>query len=361
MKRAALVFVLALLVPSGAWAQQQAGRIVGTITGDTGEPLLGATVTIEGTDHNAITGENGRFAITGVAPGTYRVRVALLGYTPGLTEGVMVAEGGAATVDIQLESEALALEEIVVVGYGEQETVNLTGAVATVSSTQLTEKPVARVTEALQGSTPGLTVVQRDAMPGEQDIQFSIRGRGSLNSTTPLVLIDEVPGDINQLNPNDIESISILKDAASTAIYGSRAANGVILVTTKRGTNAGGLQITYDGYYGIQDVASFPEAVGPREYLEMINEAAINAGVPARYTEEYIENTVKAYNGDSGVDPLEYPWTDWLDAVWDPAPIQEHSVGIRGGNDLARFNLSFNYLDHQGMTPQTSRTASACG
>jgi TonB-linked SusC/RagA family outer membrane protein len=354
MKRAAVVLLICGLFPSWAGAQQTAGQISGTVTDVGGGPLSGVVIAVEGTQLGGITSANGQFAIRGVPPGTYRVTAALLGYATNTADSVTVAAGETAQVNIRLETSAIGLSEIVVVGYGQQQRTTVSGAVATVDSKQLTERPVARVTEALQGVTPGLTVIQRSALPGKQDIQFNIRGRGSLNSTTPLVLIDGVEGNINQLNPNDIDNISVLKDAASASIYGSRAANGVVLITTKRGSQSGGLQMTYDGYYGIQEVARFPETIGAREYLEMINEAAVNAGVPPRYTQEYIDNTVKAQNGDSGVDPLLYPWTDWLDVVFDPAPIQEHSFSVRGGNEMIRFSGSLNYFDHEGMIPQTS-------
>ncbi|MGH7574603.1 MAG: SusC/RagA family TonB-linked outer membrane protein [Longimicrobiales bacterium] len=355
--RRAIVIVLATaffqaLVWSAALAQE-AGRITGTVADDAGQPLPGASVTVDGTGRSAISGQNGAFVVTGVPAGTHQLSVSLLGYATVTRADITVTAGQAVTVDIVLASEAIALTEIVAVGYGEQRRVNLTGAVASVSQAQLADRPVARITEALQGSTPGLTIIQRSAQPGRQGIDFNIRGRNSINtSTTPLILIDEVPGDINQISVEDIESISVLKDASSVAIYGARGANGVILITTRRGANSGSIRLSYDGYYGFQEVAKFPEAVGPREYLEMINEALANKGLPPDYSEEYIENSVRAYNGDGSVDRIMYPWTDWLDVIFDPAPIQEHTIGVSGGNELLRFSGSVNYLDQQGTSPQ---------
>src|SRR5690606_19072294 len=166
--------------------------------------------------------------------------------------------------------------------------------------------------------------------------------------------IDGVAGDINVLDPNDIASISVLKDASSAAIYGSRAANGVILVTTRRGNARGGVRFSYDGYYGIQGIQSFPEMLGPEPYMHLINESYVNANLAPKYSDEYIDNTLRAIRGEAGVDPLRFPFTDWLDVVFDPAPIQDHTLSMRGGSDLATYSLSLNYMDQEGMIPNTA-------
>lgn len=341
--------------PVAPQAQQQ-GTIQGrVIDGQTGLPIVAAQVYIEGTEIGTLTQPGGLFTLGNVPVGTHTLVAERIGYSAARIE-VTVGEGLTVDVEIRLTVTAVGLEEIVVVGYGQQQRATLTGSVASVSQQQIANRPVGRVSEALQGATPGLTIIQRSAQPGRQDIQIDVRGRGSINtSTTPLIIIDDVPVEMaafNALNPNDIESISVLKDASSASIYGSRAANGVILVTTKRGAS-GRLQITYDGYYGIQDVATFPEVLGPREYLSLINEARINAGLQPTYSEEYIENTIKAMRGEPGYSKYDYPWTDWLDVIFDPAPIHEHTFGVRGGNETMRINASLNYLDHQGMTPVT--------
>jgi len=331
------------------------GTIVGrVIDGQTGIPIVAAQVRVEGTEIVALTQPGGVFSLGNVPAGTHTVVAERIGYSSSSVP-VTVLDGQTVNIEIVLNIAAIGLEEIVAVGYGQTQRVNLTGAVGTVTPTQIQSRPVARVTEALQGMTPGLTIIQRSAQPGRQDIQFDIRGRNSINtSTTPLIIIDDVPvgtGELNQLNPNDIESISVLKDASSAAIYGSRAANGVILITTRRGAASGRLQISYDGYYGVQDVATFPEILGPREYLELINEARVNAGLQPTYSEEYIANTERALRGEPGYSQYDYPWTDWLDVIFDPAPMHEHTFAVRGGNEYVRFNASLNYLNHQGMTP----------
>ena len=352
MKRWATVLLLAAFLPVEALLAQQTGRIVGLVTSDQGQPLSGANVVVVGTQIGTLTGQDGRYVIPGVPAGTHQVQASLIGYGSA-TVTVTVTPGGTATANFQLTSQAIALEEIVAVGYGQQRRVNLTGSVAAVEPTELEKRPVANVTEALQGVAPGLTVIDRGGRPGDAGTMFFIRGRGTLNSTTPLVLIDGVAGDINALDPRDIASISVLKDAASAAIYGARAANGVILITTKRGTQNGSIRFSYDGRYGIQDVQTFPEMIDPESYLRLINEAYVNAGLQPKYSEEYIQNTLKALKGDPSVDPLKYPFTDWLDVLFDPAPIQDHNFTARGGNDLAAFSLSLNVMDQKGLLPQT--------
>jgi TonB-linked SusC/RagA family outer membrane protein len=348
------VLVMALIGPVSLSAQEQTGTVTGRVVDATTRgPLVGANIVLEGTQRGTLTRADGGFLLTGVPVGTQTLRASQIGYAAQSVE-VQVGAGATATAQFELEPQAVLLDELVAIGYGTQRRANLTGAVSTVSAEQLTERPVARVTEALQGSTPGLTVIQRSAQPGRQSIDFDIRGRGSLGGTTPLVLIDGVPGDINQVNPRDIENIAVLKDAGSAAIYGARAANGVILVTTRRGSAIGGLRMSYDAYYGRQDVATFPETVGPRDYMGLINEAATNRGLPAVYSEEFISGVERTYRGDSNADPINYPWNNWLDVLFNPAPIQDHTLTVAGGSELARFNLSLNYFDHQGMLPQTS-------
>ena len=276
----------ALLAAPATLAAQATGQITGIVTSETGQALSGASVSIVGTASGALSGEDGRYTISGVQPGQRTLRATLIGYAEQ-TLSVAVTAGQVTQQNIQMTSQAVELEGIVAVGYGTQERVNVTGAVASVSPAELESRPIARVTEALAGTTPGLTVIQRSSQPGEQDIQFNIRGRGSIdNNTQPLILIDGVEGDINQLNPLDIASMSVLKDASSAAIYGSRAANGVILITTRRGQATGDLRVTYDGYYGIQGVGTMPDAVGPRDYLSLINEARVNAGQPPKFYPE---------------------------------------------------------------------------
>lgn len=344
----------ALFVSHESLSAQATGQVTGSVTAEDGRPLSGASVNVQGTEIGALTDNNGRFTLNNVQAGQQTVQARLIGYAPA-SVAVTVAAGQAATANIVMTSMAVELEGIVAVGYGTQQKVNVTGSVAAVSSEEIAKRPVANVTEALQGIAPGLTVIDRGGRPGDAGTMIFIRGRGTTNNANPLVIVDGVEGDMNALNPNDVESISVLKDAASAAIYGSRAANGVILVTTRRGQNSGGMQFSYDGYYGIQGVQSFPEMLGPEPYMRLINEAYVNAGFDPKYDEEYIQNTIRAHSSaGTAEDRLRYPFTDWLDEIFDPAPIQDHNLSVRGGSDLARYSLSLNYMDQQGMIPQTA-------
>ena len=343
----------ALLASYGSLSAQTTGQISGTVAQPDGRPVSGASVSVAGTDIGTLTDPDGRFNLSSVPAGQQTVQARMIGYSPA-SETVTVTAGQAVAATLVVEPQAVELEGVVAVGYGTQQRVNVTGSVASVETEELEKRPVANVTEALQGAAPGLTVIDRGGRPGDAATTFFIRGRGTTNSNAPLVVIDGVPGDINALDPNDIASISVLKDAASAAIYGSRAANGVILVTTRRGSASGDIQFSYDGYYGIQGVQSFPEMLGPEPYMRLINEAYVNAGFEPKYTEDYIDNTLKAVAGDPSVDPLRYPFTDWLDVIYDPAPIQDHTLSARGGSDLATYSLSLNYLDQDGMIPNTA-------
>ena len=354
MKGLLALLTAAWFAVPGTAAAQSTGQVSGAVTAEDGRPLSGASVSVQGTELGTLTDASGRFTISNVPAGEQTVQVRMIGYAPA-TSSVTVSAGQPASANFALTPTAVELEGVIAVGYGTQQRVNVTGSVAAVSSEEIAKRPVANVTEALQGVAPGLTVVDRGGRPGDAGTMIFIRGRGTTNNTNPLVIVDGVEGDMNALNPNDIESISVLKDAASAAIYGSRAANGVILVTTRRGQNTGGMQFSYDGYYGIQGVQSFPEMMGPEPYMRLINEAYVNAGFDPKYSEEYIENTLRAHSGGgSAEDRLRYPFTDWLDEVFDPAPIQDHSLSVRGGSDLARYSLSLNYMDQQGMIPQTA-------
>ena len=361
MKRPVRLWLLTILAsgalaPATSWAQAT-GQITGTVTSAANTPLAGAAVNVTGTNRTVQTGVDGRYTIPAVAAGAHQVRATKIGYGE-VTQTANVVAGQTVTLDFQLEAQALSLEGVVAVGYGTQRKINVTGAVDAVDGTVLTKRPVPNVSQALQGVAPGVTVVNRGGAPGRDGADLKIRGVGTIGNgrSDALVLVDGIPAsNINDIAPSDIENISVLKDAASAAIYGSRAANGVILITTRRGRDTGGMQVSYDGYYGIQGVTALPPRVGMEDYIRLIDEAYVNAGLPARYSEEYIQNTIKAEKGLlSPEEALKYPHTDWVDAVYNPAPIQEHTVRLSGGNDLAAYSLSLNGLKQDGMVTNTA-------
>ena len=326
----------------------QTGTVEGRVTdAQTGDALPGVNIAVVGTLFGAATETDGRYSIAGLDPGTYDLQASFIGYEPQTAQGVVVRTDEVTVVDFQLQSATTEFDEVVVVGYGTQRKVSLTGAVESLEGAELEKRPVASMSQALQGKAPGLTVRVRGGRPGADGAELRIRGVGTIGDANPLVLVDGVPGDINDIDMNDVADVSVLKDAASAAIYGARAANGVILITTKRGERDGRLTISYDGYVGQQNVVALPERVGIGDYIHLINEAYTNAGLEPKYSDEYIQNSV------AGTDRVRYPDTDWMDVLWDPALQMDHSLRFSGGTDLAAFALSLNVLDQDGMIPNT--------
>jgi TonB-linked SusC/RagA family outer membrane protein len=249
-------------------------------------------------------------------------------------------------LNISLKENVAALDEVVVVGLSEQQRKHIASSISSVNIAQQTNgKPITALSQALQGGVTGLQVTQNSGLPGGDAAVIKIRGISTLNASNPLVMVDGVPMDMDYIDPITVESVTILKDAAAAAVYGARAANGVILVTTKRGV-AGRVAVTYDGYYGVQSPSSMPALVEAPQYMRMFNEAQVNAGNAPFYSEEDIKHT------EAGDDPVKYPNTDWQKEILNrAAPITSHSLGVSGGNSLARFALTANYQNQQGMIP----------
>src|SRR5574344_1458349 len=244
--------------------------VKGKVTGNNGEPLVGVTVTTPEKDNGTITDVNGNYSLSLTKKTT--LTFSYIGYDPH-----SVNVGSSKLLNVSLHENSISLNDVVVVGYGTQNKINLTGAVQSISGNEITRRSVATVSQALQGIVPGLVAVQSSGQPGADNASITIRGIGSLNSSSsPLVLIDGVEGDMNRLDLNTVESISVLKDAASASIYGSRASNGVILITTKRG-NTGDFKISYNGYVGLNSPTCLPESVSAIEYMDAINTARANA------------------------------------------------------------------------------------
>jgi TonB-linked SusC/RagA family outer membrane protein len=339
---------LIVLLPKELY-QQQILRVKGTVTDvSTGEPLAGANVTIKGTTTGVLTDPTGKFNIEAVDPNSV-LTVSFIGY---LNQEVPLK--GRSEVSVQLSVDVAKLEEVVVIGYGVQKKVNLTGSVAAVKGEELESRAFSDTRQALQGMAPGLTIIDRGGAPGQESLEMTLRGISSLSaSNNPLILVDGIESSMNDINPNDIESISVLKDAASSAIYGSRAANGVVLITTKRG-KAEKMKISYDAYYGTQTPANLPESVTAEQYLRLVNEALVNGGSTPKYSEEYIQNTI------SGTDPINYPYVNQFEKLFHNTPVQNHSFSLNGGNEKARVALSLNYLDQDGMLKNVSSKRFSC-
>ena len=274
MKRKIFLLLIALWsTTSLLWAQNK--QISGTVTDEKGTPLPGVSVQIKSTTRGVATDFDGKYSIE-ASQGN-----VLLFSSMGYASQEKTVGGKSSVINVQLKEDTQELGEVVVVGYGTQKKENLTGAVAAVSAETLTKRPVANTATMLQGQVPGLRIVQGSGQPGAESASIRVRGQGTYSSagSDPLVLIDGVPGSLANINPNDIENISVLKDAASASIYGARAANGVILVTTKLG-NDGHFKISYQNNFAIHTPTRMLKLVtNSAEYMRLFNEAKTNSGI----------------------------------------------------------------------------------
>ncbi|HNZ71854.1 MAG TPA: TonB-dependent receptor plug domain-containing protein, partial [Prolixibacteraceae bacterium] len=260
----ALVFV-SLFTSLALYSQER--TITGTVRDASGETLVGVNIVVKGTTQGTSTDIDGKFSLGGIKSDA-TLTANYIGYK---SQDINV--GSQSTFEITMEKDVMDLDEVVVVGYGVQKKKLVTGATVQIKNEEFTKNNSTRIENALQGLTPGMLIVKQSGQPGS-DYNITIRGLSSINGNSPLVLIDGVPGDMNMLNPSDIESIDVLKDAASAAIYGSRAANGVILVTTKKG-RSGEATVTYDAYIGISNLSKKIDLLNAREYAEIMNEASL--------------------------------------------------------------------------------------
>lgn len=314
----------------------------GVVTDHLGEPVIGATIKTEGTSQGTITDAEGKFSLK--VPANAQIIVSCVGY---ITKKIPVSDER--VLNIMLMEDTRLLDEVVVVGYGTQKKVNLTGAVASVQSSEISNRTASDVSNLLAGIAPGLTAIQRSGQPGVDGSEFIIRGIGSFNSVSPLIIVDGIPGDIGMLDANDIESISILKDAASAAIYGVRAANGVILITTRKGAE-GRLRLSYSGYAGFQKPTRLPEWVSSEEFAILYNEALLNDGLTAKYTAADIKGFAESRNPDI------YPNSNQTKALLSTENGFQHNhhIQLDGGTSKSRYNVSLGYLDRNGLIAQTN-------
>ncbi len=317
--------------------------VEGKVVDENGEGLPGATVLEKGTSNGTITDIEGNFRLT-VANGA-ALTVSFVGY-----KSIEVPLNGQTTVNISMEADVASLGEVVVVGYGTQKSINVTGSVSTVNYDEVMEnRPITNASQALGGTATGVWVSQNSGQPGNDGATLRVRGWGTLNNSNPLVIIDGIEGSFDQINPNDIESISVLKDAASAAIFGSKAANGVVLVTTKMGKTDQKMEVSYNAYYGVQSLGRrFDLVSNSVEYMEMYNQGLANEGSSPLFPDYLID----AFR--SGGDQYKYPNTDFFEEVFQTKPMQEHNLSFRGGTATTSSFLSFNYLNQDGMIPNTN-------
>ncbi|MVZ64761.1 SusC/RagA family TonB-linked outer membrane protein [Sphingobacterium sp. DK4209] len=316
----------------------------GLVKSTDGTPLEGVSIIDLKTKQGTGTTASGSFELT-ISSFPTTIRFSQIGYAPVERQVTSASE----PLNVALQAAVSDLDEVVVVGYGTQKKVNLTGAVAVVKSEQLTKQPVGQASTALQGAAPGLTVTQASGQPGRDMGSLRIRGIGTLGNSNPLVLIDGVEGNINNVNTNDIENISVLKDASSAAIYGSRAANGVILVTTKRAKNEG-VTVDYNNYAGWQNPTEMTKMVNGLDHMNLLNEAYTNTGKSPIFTEQMIKDYVAGMESN----PDRFPNTDWQGLTMkDNAFMQNHYIAAQGGSEKVKVLGSLGYFDQGGILENT--------
>lgn len=320
---------------------QQAGICKGLVKDATGESVIGASVVVKGTTNGTITDFDGNFSLDGIKKGD----VIVISYVGYQTQEI---KWNGSPLNVILKEDSKTLSEVVVVGYGTQKRANLSGSVAMVDSKELENRPIQNVSSGLQGLMPGVAITGTNGAPGQDAGKIRVRGIGTLNEAGPYILVDGIEtGTLSAVDPNDIESISVLKDAASAAIYGSKAANGVVLITTKRG-KTGQTKISYSGYLSFQNATNMIERMGSYEYASLLNQALEAEGMSKRF------NDTELQKFKDGNDPL-YPDTDWYDLAYKTGVQHRHNVNINGGSENVKYMASLGYLNQTGILPNAGR------
>lgn len=312
---------------------QQKQTVKGTVKDANGDPIIGATVKVKGSTGGTVTDIDGKFTLD--APAGAELEVSSIGYL----KQIVKAKGNIAIV---LKDDSQTLDELVVVGYGVQKKENLTGAVASMNAEKLATRPVSSLSSALAGEMAGVTAVQTSGAPGGQNASITVRGQNSVNAASPLVIVDGVPGSMNVINPAEIESVTVLKDAASAAIYGVQAANGVILITTKKG-KTGKTTVSYNATFSWSSLLSKLDLVDAYGYAYLYNEAYLNDHPGA--AKPFSDETVEKYRTGK------LPSTDWYkEALTGSGFEHQHNLSLSGGNDKTTYNMYLGYLSQDGVT-----------
>ncbi|PWD98303.1 SusC/RagA family TonB-linked outer membrane protein [Marinilabilia rubra] len=314
--------------------------LTGTVTeAETGNTLPGVSVFIKGTTIGTITDSSGKYTLDV----TSKAKTIVFSFVGMKTREIPIGEQR--VIDVNLENDAIGLDEVVAVGYGSQKKLNLTGALSSVEEDELKGQPANNVASLLQGRMPGVTITQNTGQPGKEGITIRIRGVGTMNNSDPMVLVDGLESTMSDVNPADIESITTLKDASAASIYGTRAANGVILITTKRGKK-GEPELNYNGYVGFQEPINLPHHLSSYEYAKLLNEGLANEGKSPQYSDEEIE----AFRLGQA------PNTDWLDLLLQGSGFtHNHNLSIRGGSKTSRYMISLGYYNQKGLVKNTNQ------
>tara|TARA_R110000751_G_scaffold87039_2_gene172797 strand:+ start:4206 stop:7355 length:3150 start_codon:yes stop_codon:yes gene_type:complete len=322
--------------------------LTGTILDNTGMPLPGASIMQVNTSNGASTDFDGNFKLT-VSELPATIKISYIGFkTQTLTIETLE------TISIQLEQDDNALDEVVITGYGEQSRRNVTGSIASISPEEITSLPTSDVTEMLEGRLPGVQIMSDNSPGGGTSIR--VRGFGTINNNDPLVVVDGVPvsNGLNGINPSDIETIQVLKDAASSSIYGSRAANGVVVVTTKKGSKNGSYAISLDAYYGVQSSFNLPRMLNAQQYGDALWQAYKNDGqTPASdiYGNDPNNPVIPQWlNADMTIPSSD---VDWIDAIMQTAPVQSYNISMSKGDEKAQHAFSIGYFNQEGIIKNT--------
>ena len=352
---AALSGGLAMATDSSAVIQQDGKKHVsGVVRDKSGAPVPGASVMIPNTTVGTITGPDGSYSLD-VPSGTTVLEVVSMGYTTA-----QITLGAASVYNVVIEEDTVSLDEVVFVGYGTQKKVNLTGAVATVNFEELAEsRPIASVASALAGMSAGLSVRTTSSDPGNEANTIRVRGTGTLNTAVPLYIVDGIESNISYVNPHDIATITVLKDAASCAIYGNRGANGVILITTKQGTE-GSVNVTYSGSISFNSpMHRLAFMTDYADYMELINESRYNIGQSDNFQQATIETWRAAKKNPNAIaesgypNYVAYPNIDWQDYMYRNVASQDHNISVIGRDKKASYLISGNYVDNPGLISNT--------
>ena len=336
MKKALLLSSLFCFILSIAWAQTR--QITGQVlNNETSEKISGASVTLKGSAKGAVTDADGNFSIGVPQTGISILEIKSIGFA---SQNITVT--GQTSLLVKLILQTNAMDEVVVVGYGERKKRDLTGALSSIQSKDILRANPVLAAKAIQGQVAGATVTKASNRPGAP-YSITIRGENTINnSTQPLIVIDGlIGGDLNTLNPNDIQSMDVLKDASSTAIYGARGANGVVIVTTKKGIS-GKPKVSYDGYAGVKKIAHTPKLRNTQEFVKLLVADRVAAGLSA-----IVFTTAETAKIDAGVT------TDWVDLITAPALQTSHNISVSGGSDKTTYRFSTGYLDEGGNVKKT--------
>lgn len=346
----ALLTLTLVLLSIGASAQS-GHSVSGNVVDSNGEPVIGATVMEVDTQNGTVTDFDGNFNLTVKSPKA-SLRISYIGY-----QSQTVAVNGSRTLSIVIKEDETNIEEVVVVGYGKQKKESVVGAIGQVSNKDLLQSPSGNVSQALAGKIAGVITTQSSGMPGDDDASINIRGRATFaGDGSPLVLVDGVEREFSQIAPDDIESISVLKDASATAVYGVRGANGVMLITTKRGKNQKP-EVSLTANFQIQSPTRKDQYLNSYQSVQLLEEAYANDGMASEYSDDDIEMYRLSCLGQlDGVNALLYPNVDWYDEVLNStAPAQRYNVSVRGGTQRMRYYVSAEYYNQESLIKNLSQ------